>query len=74
MNFLKGGVNITLIMGIISAISIIICHLVLTDIYHAEGDLTLEWNILRIGFLVIILFHVLTFAILVKIKTYLNNK
>ena len=29
----------------------------LQDIYHGEVDLTLEWGVLRVSFLVIIAFH-----------------
>jgi len=41
-------------------IAVIACHLALTDIWHGEGDLSLEWRILQVSFAVIILFQAST--------------
>ena len=45
-------------LGILSLIAILAAHLALTDIRHGEADLTLEWNVLRMSFLIILAFHV----------------
>jgi hypothetical protein len=40
--------------------------LALTDIYHGETDLSLEWGVLQIAFGVIVAFHVAAFISLTK--------
>jgi hypothetical protein len=45
-------------LGLLSVFAIVLAHLALTDISHGEADLTLEWNVLRLSFVVIITFHV----------------
>jgi len=49
-------------LGILSAVSILVAHLALTDIYHGEGDLTLEWRVLQVAFATIIAFHLVALA------------
>ncbi len=49
-------------LGIASIVALGFSHLALTDIGHGEGDLTLEWTILRIAALVLIAFILSTFA------------
>jgi hypothetical protein len=38
--------------------------LALQEIYQGEADLTLEWRVLRVSFLVIVAFHIVGFAAL----------
>ena len=45
-------------LGIVSLVAILAAHLALTDIRHGEADLTLEWNVLRVSFVIVIAFHV----------------
>jgi uncharacterized membrane protein len=45
-------------LGLLSLVAIVLALLALTDISHGEADLTLEWNMLRLSFVVIIAFHV----------------
>ncbi len=45
-------------LGLLSLFAIVLAYLALTDISHGEADLTLEWNVLRLSFVVIIAFHV----------------
>ena len=45
-------------LGCFSSISILLSLLALTDIYHGEADVSLEWMMVRSGFAVIIAFHV----------------
>jgi hypothetical protein len=49
-------------LGIASIVALGFSHLALTDIGHGEGDLTLEWTVLRIAALVFIAFILSTFA------------
>lgn len=45
-------------LGVLSTISILLANLALLDIYHGESDVTLEWQVIRVSFLVMIAFHV----------------
>jgi hypothetical protein len=47
----------TLGLGVASLAAILTAHLALTDIYHDEADVTLEWRVLRGAFAVILSFH-----------------
>jgi hypothetical protein len=45
---LKNQIRLAIVLGILALMASVLGHLALTDIYHAEGDLTLEWNMLRV--------------------------
>lgn len=45
-------------LGWASLVAVLVGHLALTDIFHGEGDLTQEWNVLRVCFAVIVAFQV----------------
>ena len=47
----------TLGLGVASLVAILIAHLALTDIYHDEADVRLEWRVLQGAFAVIVSFH-----------------
>ena len=53
---------IAFILGIVSLVAVFISHLALTDIYHGESDLRLEWMVLRICFAMIVIFQVFALA------------
>ena len=55
---LKRTAVVTVILGLVSLISVFVAQLALTDIYHGEGDLGLEWGVLRVCFGVIVVFQV----------------
>jgi len=57
---LKNQIKLTMALGILSLFAGLMGHLALTDIYHAEADLSLEWNVLRICALIILAFTVTT--------------
>ena len=44
-------------LGVVSAVAILVAHLALTDIYHAEADVSLEWTAVRGAFAIMIAFH-----------------
>jgi hypothetical protein len=52
--------------GVLSIVAIALALLALTDIGHGEADLTLEWNALRVSFLIIIAFHVVAMRVLLQ--------
>jgi uncharacterized membrane protein YozB (DUF420 family) len=54
----KRQVTIAFILGVASLVAVFVSHLALTDIYHGESDLRLEWMALRICFAVIFIFQV----------------
>lgn len=54
-------------MGIFTLIAVFVSHLALTDIYRNEGDLRLEWNILRVCFAAVVAFQVFILATLLRV-------
>jgi hypothetical protein len=60
MNNLKIFSKITLCLAGLSLVALLFCHLALTDIYHGETDLSLEWTILRIAAVIFLAFIIST--------------
>jgi hypothetical protein len=61
--------QLSLGLGVLSAIAIFFSNLALMDIKHGESDLRLEWGILQISYAIFILFHIsaiITFARLLR--------
>ncbi|MFZ5809945.1 MAG: hypothetical protein ACOY16_11745 [Chloroflexota bacterium] len=61
MKRLKIYINLDTILGGICLLALGFCHLALTDIYHGDENVALEWNIVRITILLFTLFVVTTF-------------
>jgi hypothetical protein len=53
--------------GLLSLVAILAAGMALTDIYHEEPDLTLEWRVLQVAFAIIVAFHVVALAALAKV-------
>lgn len=49
--------RLTFGLGVLSLLAIILANLALLDIYHGELDVTLEWNTVRVSFVIILVFH-----------------
>jgi hypothetical protein len=64
---LRKQIRLAIILGILSLVAGILGHLALTDIYHAEGNLTLEWNMLRVFAVIFLTFIGYTLLTLRKI-------
>jgi len=47
MKNLKMKIRATMALGVLSLLAGLVAHLALTDIFHGEAELTLEWNIVR---------------------------
>lgn len=47
MSGLTRQIRITMGLGVLAALAGVVAYLALTDIYHGEGDLTLEWRALQ---------------------------
>ena len=60
-------------LGIVSLGFFIFERLAMTDIFHGEPDLTLEWQIIHISFLPILLFHILAVAAAVYVLRTINR-
>jgi len=60
MNKTKKYSILTLILSGLSILALIISHLTLTDIYHGEEDLIMEWSFLRIAAVIILAFIIST--------------
>lgn len=61
MKKLRIWATVSLTLGILALVLLFVMHLALTDIYHGEEDVGLEWTILRLGFLVIFFLIIATF-------------
>ena len=61
MKKLRIWATVTLSLGILGLVFMLFMFLALADIYHGEQDASLEWGILRLGFLVIFFLIVATF-------------
>ena len=66
MSQFKNQIRAIMALGILSIIAGILGHLALTDIYHGEGDLTLEWSILQAGAFIIFAFVISSLLVLRK--------
>ena len=71
MSNLKTQMRWTMALAVLSLIAGIFAHLALTDIYHGEGDLSLEWNVLRASALVLLIFIGWTLATMRKVMKLL---
>ncbi len=60
MKNLKRLLLATVLLGLVSLVSFILGRLAMTDIFHGESDLTLEWNVVSATFLPVLIFHVLS--------------
>ena len=56
MTELKKQVQLTMTLGVLSLCAGVMGHLALTDIYHGNGNLSLEWNVLRACAVVLVVF------------------
>lgn len=56
MKYLKTQIVATMALGVLSLIAGLFSHLALTDIYHGEADVSLEWGIVQLSALVILVF------------------
>lgn len=56
--------RVTFGIGVLSAISLIVAFLALTDIHHGESDVSAEWRVVQVAFAIVVAFHVVAFAML----------
>jgi hypothetical protein len=60
------GYRVARLLGVLSIVATVLAGLALQDIYHAETDVTLEWRVLRVSFLIIVAFHAVALSALSK--------
>ena len=63
----KNQIRLAMTLGVLTLVAGMLGHLALTDIYHAETDVTLEWNMLRLFAVVFLTFIGYTMFTLRKI-------
>ena len=56
MGNLKTLIRVTIALGTLSLLAVLITLLAMTDIYHGEADVALEWSIVRVCALVLLVF------------------
>jgi hypothetical protein len=64
MTTLEKQITFTMGLGVLSLLAGLLTHLALTDIYHGEADVTLEWRIVQLSALVILTFIILALVTL----------
>jgi Na+/proline symporter len=74
MKKLRIWATVTLTLGILALVVLFFMHLALTDIYHGEENASLEWGILRLGFLVIFFLIVATFVCTGLVLKYFRDR
>lgn len=72
MNQLKGWMTVLIVSAALSLVFFILGRLAMTDIFHGEPDLSLEWNIVSLTFLPVLLFHII--AIVAGIVVLRNTR
>lgn len=66
MTNMRRHAKVTIILGAVSLVVLLPVHLALTDIWHGEGDLTLEWSVVRLGILTVVALQISAMAVLVR--------
>ncbi|MBL7968518.1 MAG: hypothetical protein JNK09_16045 [Prolixibacteraceae bacterium] len=71
---LRVSATITVVLGILSAIAVMLTYLALCDIANHEPNQTLEWYMVGVGLLIWIAFIVSALVSMKFLFDYLNNK
>jgi len=56
MRNLKTQIRLTMLLGALSLLAGLATHLAMTDIYHGEANVTLQWSIVRVCALIVLSF------------------
>lgn len=59
------------VLGLLALMGTFFSFLALADIWHGEEDLRLEWLVLRIGFVVMIIFIITSLFTLLRVWNFL---
>ena len=63
MSKMQSQVVVVMVLGILALVARFFAHLALTDIYHGEADVSLEWKIVQVAALIILIFIVSSLAL-----------
>lgn len=74
MKRLRIWATVTLTLSILGLVLLFLSFLALTDIYHGEENVSLEWGIIRLGFFVIFFLIVATFICTDLVLKYFRDK
>jgi len=73
MKKLKVSATVSLLLGILFVFGLLCTHLALTDIWHGtEPNLEVEWNVVRISFLIETLFLISAFITLAQVFKFVK--
>ena len=70
---LKTQVAVTMALGALSLVAGLLSHLALTDIYHGEAEVTLEWSIVRACAAVLFVFIAMAMLTLGRVMSVLSR-
>jgi len=70
---LKRAIAITIALGILAIVTMGFAILALNDIFHGEADLRMEWWMVRLLFLVFIVFIATTFLTIRQVRKSIPN-
>ena len=59
--------KLSLVLGVASLLAVVAGHLALTDIHHGEGNLALEWVVVRICAGLIVAFQICALSLIWKV-------
>ena len=65
---------VTMIIGIFSVFAFLLNWMALTDIWHGEQNVRLEWQIVSFAQLPMFVFHLLAIGLSISIFGYLKNR
>ena len=68
---LRTAVGVSYGLGLLSLLAILACHAALTDIWHGEADVAMEWRVLQVSFAIIIAFQL---SALLTLRRVLQDK
>ena len=71
MNTVKTHIIVTMLLGALALLAGLLSHLALTDIYHNEADVSLEWGIVQLSALVILTFIGSTLIVLGRVLKHI---
>jgi predicted ABC-type sugar transport system permease subunit len=74
MKKLKMQIRVVIVSGISSLLAGLFAHLALTDIYHGETDVTMEWSVVRISAVVFATFIGASLVVLTRALKWLDEQ
>ena len=74
MKKLRIWATVSLTLGILALVVLLVSVAALTDIYHGEEDLQLEWLFVRLAFLVIFFLFIATFVFTTLVLKHFRDR